>query len=172
MQGCVATPERFTVSGVDDDTKRGGPGAEEMLGRNMRRRREDLGLSQGAFAERMADRGFKWMQTTVYKVELGQRSVRLEEAVAIAGILGVRLDDLIGSDFALGEALDALDAATRQSQEAAHALESALARVHHEVETFGGIDSVPEYLRPHVRHVLDHVPQVMFSFNVQREADQ
>lgn len=37
-----------------------------------------------------------WRQTTVGKVETGERQVQLAEAVALAEILGVSLTDLIG----------------------------------------------------------------------------
>lgn len=37
-----------------------------------------------------------WHQTTVAKVESGERDVKLAEAVALAEIIGVPLSDLIG----------------------------------------------------------------------------
>lgn len=66
--------------------------AEMAFAENLKTLREDRGLSQGKVAEMMADRGFKWHQATVYKIENGSRQVQLGEARAVAEILGVPLD--------------------------------------------------------------------------------
>ncbi|MBA9003695.1 helix-turn-helix domain-containing protein [Thermomonospora cellulosilytica] len=53
------------------------------------KRRVELGLSQTELARRMADRGFPWHQVTVSRTESGERPIRLDEAAALAGILGL-----------------------------------------------------------------------------------
>lgn len=67
-----------------------------MVGHRMRELREQQGLSQQGFVNQLAARGIlQWHQTTVGKVESGQRPVRVDEAMAIADTLGVLVQDLI-----------------------------------------------------------------------------
>ncbi|MGH3381341.1 MAG: helix-turn-helix domain-containing protein [Actinoallomurus sp.] len=76
----------------------GGPAAtqpEEIFGRRLKKRREELGLSQRDLAERMQGQGLDWHQTTVARTESTRRPVRLNEAMALAGILRVPLEELL-----------------------------------------------------------------------------
>lgn len=58
----------------------------------MRRFREIQGLSQGELAARLAEAGWDgFRQTTVSRIEKGERTVRLAEAHAIAQVLGTSL---------------------------------------------------------------------------------
>lgn len=57
--------------------------------------REVAGISQTELARRMSERGFKWTQSTVYKVESGNRNLGFAEGVALAQVLGVQADDLL-----------------------------------------------------------------------------
>lgn len=52
--------------------------------------------SQKELGERMAERGWKWSQSTVWSVESGKRPLRYGEAVDLCGILGISLDQLSG----------------------------------------------------------------------------
>ena len=55
-----------------------------------------LDLSQRDVAQVMADRhNLGWHQTTVAKVEAGDRPVRVSEALALADVLGVHVDELL-----------------------------------------------------------------------------
>jgi transcriptional regulator with XRE-family HTH domain len=54
---------------------------------NLRYLREKAGLSQGELAQRMSDHGFGFTQATVWKIESGQRPVKLSEAVALSHAL-------------------------------------------------------------------------------------
>lgn len=64
--------------------------------RNVRRRREAIGVSQGMVAAIMLSYGFRtWRQTTLAKVEAGERAVKLDEAFALAEIYDISLDDLL-----------------------------------------------------------------------------
>ncbi|QNK52348.1 helix-turn-helix transcriptional regulator [Dermacoccus sp. PAMC28757] len=64
--------------------------------RNVRRRREAIGVSQGMVAKIMFSYGFRsWRQTTLAKVEAGERAVKLDEAFALAEIYAISLDDLL-----------------------------------------------------------------------------
>lgn len=64
--------------------------------RNVRRRREAIGVPQGVVAGIMFSYGFRtWRQTTLAKVEAGERAVKLDEAFALAEIYAISLDDLL-----------------------------------------------------------------------------
>jgi transcriptional regulator with XRE-family HTH domain len=80
---------------VDDEDAEDLFGAEERFAVNIRRVREEQGMSQGKFAEEMTTRGWPWRQQTVTRVETGRRTVRLGEAHAAADILHVTLDRLL-----------------------------------------------------------------------------
>ncbi|MGI5232886.1 helix-turn-helix domain-containing protein [Actinoallomurus sp. CA-142502] len=70
-------------------------GIEEVFGRRMRRRREELGISTRTFAARMRSQGFEWHHTTVQRVESAKRPARLGEAASIAAILSTELERLL-----------------------------------------------------------------------------
>jgi transcriptional regulator with XRE-family HTH domain len=80
---------------VDDEDAEDLFEAEERFAVNLRRVREERGMSQGKFAEEMTARRWPWRQQTVTRVETGRRTVRLGEAKAAADILGVTLDRLL-----------------------------------------------------------------------------
>jgi transcriptional regulator with XRE-family HTH domain len=65
----------------------GGRRAAANFSRNIKARREAIGMSQEHLAEAMTARGFGFTQATVWKVESGQRGVSLTEGLAIAEIL-------------------------------------------------------------------------------------
>ncbi|MGO3392601.1 helix-turn-helix domain-containing protein [Glutamicibacter arilaitensis] len=70
--------------------------------RNMKRIREAQGLSQGQFAARMT-KEFGWdgfHQTTISRIEKGERPVRLGEAAGIAEALGVEVWKMLLPDDA------------------------------------------------------------------------
>ncbi len=66
-----------------------------IAGKKVRALRESRNLSQVELAERMADMGHAWHQTTVSKVEAGTRAIQFDEAWAATFILCARLDDLV-----------------------------------------------------------------------------
>lgn len=68
-----------------------GPGAEEeaRFVAAVKRMREEHGWSQGELAKRMADSGWEgFHQTTISRIEKGERPVRLGEARGLAKALG------------------------------------------------------------------------------------
>lgn len=75
----------------------------ETLGANVRYLREHASISQTELARRMAEHGWPWHQSTVYRVESGRQPVRFEEAVDLADLLGTTLDRLT---WAIGEAAE------------------------------------------------------------------
>lgn len=73
-----------------------GPAAR--LVRSLRARRLAKNLTQSALAREMSNMGFPWHPTTVARLESAERDLSLDEAVALAGLLGVSLVDLIRSE--------------------------------------------------------------------------
>jgi hypothetical protein len=75
----------------------------------------------------MQDRGFNWLQSTIYKTETAGRPVRVDEAVALADLLQVKLNDLVdprGQPMVerVQELLNSLAAADRNVKEKEHEL--------------------------------------------------
>ena len=68
--------------------------SEEHFRKNLRARREALGVSQAALAEDLERLGYPLVQQTIAKIESGKRPVRLDEAVALARALDTSLDQL------------------------------------------------------------------------------
>lgn len=67
---------------------------DRLVGRNLRVLRTVAGLSQAELARNIEARGVQMVQQTVAKIETGQRSLRLHEAVATAEVLGVTIAQL------------------------------------------------------------------------------
>jgi transcriptional regulator with XRE-family HTH domain len=71
--------------------------ADDRFGKRVKAERETRGWSQAEMAKILSDRGLRPMHpTTVAKIEAGDRSVRINEAVGIADLFKVSMDDLLG----------------------------------------------------------------------------
>lgn len=66
-----------------------------VLARRVRALRETSDLTQREIADKMTAAGYRMHQTTIAKIESGERPVYVGEAVALAGILGVSLEQLL-----------------------------------------------------------------------------
>jgi transcriptional regulator with XRE-family HTH domain len=66
-----------------------------VFARRLRQLRTAMKITQRQVAEQMGGHGFQMHQTTIAKIETGERAVQLDEAAAIAKVLGVSLQDLI-----------------------------------------------------------------------------
>jgi transcriptional regulator with XRE-family HTH domain len=62
---------------------------DQNIAAGLREYREAGGLSQEELAQRMTGRGFGFSQATIWKIEAGQRPVKLSEAAALADALGI-----------------------------------------------------------------------------------
>lgn len=80
---------------TEDTPGHAGITPEEWLGRAVRRARLGLGLSQTQLAEMMRRHGLRWNQVMVAKTEAAQRPIRVNEAVALAKVLGLDASHLI-----------------------------------------------------------------------------
>lgn len=82
-----------TVSGVNAQQKP--TDFNRQVGQNVQRFRKAASLSQAELAQELAERGLPFGQTTVVKVEQGTRPLKLEEAQAVAELLGISTPVLI-----------------------------------------------------------------------------
>ena len=70
---------------------------DDRFGERLRTERERRKWSQAQMATMLADRGVQPMHpTTIAKIEAGDRSVRINEAVEIADLFEMSLDTLVG----------------------------------------------------------------------------
>ena len=67
-----------------------------LFSKRLRAEREQRGWSQADMAERLSDKDIPMHWTTIAKIEAGDRSVRIAEAVGIADLFEVSLDALLG----------------------------------------------------------------------------
>lgn len=72
--------------------------ASEAFRHNLSEAREAAGITPASLAEQMTERGFPFHRQTVQRIESGERSVKLDEALALAELLGERLDCMVGSE--------------------------------------------------------------------------
>jgi transcriptional regulator with XRE-family HTH domain len=64
-------------------------GIDQNIAANLRIYREAGGVSQEELAQRMTDRGLGFSQATIWKIESGQRPVKVNELVALADSLQI-----------------------------------------------------------------------------------
>ncbi|MFG1844896.1 helix-turn-helix domain-containing protein [Micromonospora carbonacea] len=67
---------------------------DEIFRTRLRLRRRMMGWSQQRLTDEMAKRGYPWHQTTVAKVEAGERRLSLGEATVLARVLGSDLESM------------------------------------------------------------------------------
>lgn len=71
-------------------------GVNERFGAWLKKERESAGFSQAALAERLYEFGRPIYQQTIAKIELGERGIELDLAVAIAAVFGATPDAALG----------------------------------------------------------------------------
>jgi transcriptional regulator with XRE-family HTH domain len=76
----------------------------QRLGLLIRAKREAKGWSQERLASEMAARGFPWRQSTLTRIENGQRNILWDEAIAVALLLGFNLGEAEPAAFDLQRA--------------------------------------------------------------------
>lgn len=70
---------------------------DKRFGERVKAERDHRGWSQADMAEMLAEKGVQPMHpTTVAKIEAGDRSVRINEAVGIADLFEISVDSLLG----------------------------------------------------------------------------
>jgi len=72
---------------------------EARFRERVRQQRQQQKMSQADLANRLGDKGIKGIYpTTIAKIESGERSVRIDEAAALADLFDVSLDALLGRE--------------------------------------------------------------------------
>ncbi|MDO8338441.1 MAG: helix-turn-helix transcriptional regulator [Microcella sp.] len=71
--------------------------ADQRFAAEVKKVRERRSMSQELVAELMRERGFRFHQATIYKIENGSRRVTVGEAEALSQVLGASLSFLIAS---------------------------------------------------------------------------
>jgi transcriptional regulator with XRE-family HTH domain len=69
---------------------------EDYFRKRLRSERQLRNWSQSDMAQLLSDNGTAMHSTTIAKIEAGDRTVRIDEATAIADLFGVSLDALLG----------------------------------------------------------------------------
>ncbi len=132
---------------------------DELFGKRVRVERERRGWSQTKMAKLLTDKKIEPMYaTTVAKIEAGSRSVRINEAVAIADLFEVPLDGLLGRKpgaerdlaYALGALMDAVYTSRTELHRTARSLRDRLADI---PSDFAELDT----LARHGREVFGHL---------------
>lgn len=110
--------------------------------KRLRAERELKSWSQADMAKMLSDNGFH--ATTIAKIEAGDRTVRIDEATAIADLLGLSLDALLGRKGLEDDASHALSALTDEAMAAcvdAMKLRDRLSRANDELATHWDLKS-------------------------------
>lgn len=97
---------------------------EELFADRLRELRQAAGMSQAAFADRLSEvLGRAIYPSAITRIEKGDRSVRLDEAVAAARALDVPLGSLVSDKDPVDVELDQLRGRLREQEARAHEAE-------------------------------------------------
>lgn len=101
---------------------------EEKLAQELRALRSQRGWSQQDLARHMSDEyGLRWHQTTIAKIEAGQRPIGLNEAAALADVFQITGTQLLTPVAARPDEIWELEAHEQQLVDASVSLEAELA---------------------------------------------
>jgi transcriptional regulator with XRE-family HTH domain len=113
---------------------------EHYFSKRLKAEREDRKWTQAELAKLLDDRDVPMHWTTIAKIEKGERSVRIDEAAAIAEVFGVSVDALLGRTVGvesdLAYMLRALLDTARQSSAQLMAIGGALQSRFRDLESF------------------------------------
>lgn len=84
----------------------------------MRHLREHAGMSQRQMARELSRLGVAIDSTAITRIESGKRSVRIDEAWAIAAVLRVQVQDLVSEQTTMASPEELLESAQQMLQEA------------------------------------------------------
>lgn len=98
---------------------------DERFATNMKTHRERLNWSQGELARQLQEAGWdQFHQTTISRIEKGERPVRIGESRAIATVLGTLVSVLIAPSEA-GQVVDRFAVALSQAEDARRSVRDA-----------------------------------------------
>lgn len=76
---------------------------DEQLGLALQKARATYDMDQSKLVFLVNERGLRWNQSTLSKIESGKRPLRLSEATVLSEVLGMSLEELaFGSDAPTG----------------------------------------------------------------------
>jgi transcriptional regulator with XRE-family HTH domain len=123
-----------TVSGVGAQQE--STEFNRRVGANVRWFRKAAGVSQSELAQRLAERGFPFSQTTVVKTEQGARPLKFEEAVAISEILAINPADSLTEIHSVAQEVRAALLQLRNVEESIAARNREIAEKMHEIRQY------------------------------------
>lgn len=127
------------MANLEDDLATVPETAERRLGVRLRREREARGWSQQEVANRLADRGISLHMSAIAKIEAGSRTVRLNEAMALAQVFEVRIEDLASPPTnELNEIIELLEGALTLHRDADRMAKRGLDRIWELTDDFDG----------------------------------
>ena len=143
--------------------------------KQLRAEREHRDWSQQQLAKLLSRKGFPFHASTIAKIEAGDRSVGIAEAVAVAELFEVPLDSLLGRkpraerdlDYVLGALLDAVYTSRTELHRTARSLRDRLEDI---PSDFGGHDTLAGHGRGVFGH-LDTAREVLGKLEDQLIAD-
>lgn len=109
----------------DGERRREYADIDRNVAANLRHFREQAGLSQDELAQRMTERGFGFTQATIWKIESGQRVVKISEVVALGDALGLLTWTYLTSEQQVGQHIAELQAANSRAHRAYEVLKAA-----------------------------------------------
>ena len=126
--------------------------------KRFRAEREHRGWSQEQLAKLLSRKGFPFYASTIAKIEAGDRSVGIAEAVAVAEVFEIPLDSLLGRkpraerdlEYALGALMDAVYTSRTELHRTARSLRDRLEDI---PSDFAELDT----LAGHGREVFGHL---------------
>jgi len=95
---------------------------DSEIGALVKTKREESLMSQVDLAHHMRASGYKWSQATVWSVEAGERTLRLNEAVDIAEHCGFKAAEFLGGSTTRQPALRGVEMSIKALQELAEKL--------------------------------------------------
>ncbi len=126
---------------------------DAAFGRRVRELREAAGLTQRQLASQMTAAGHTMHQTTIAKIEAGQRPVLVKESSALAGVLGVSQADMMpgpdGPDDPIARVrIWALERLIAEHELAASTASATAADLRRQLDDFRASLTPPERIRP------------------------
>lgn len=91
---------------------------DDYFSKRLKREREARGLSQGELVKLLEEHGVHIHPSAIAKIEASTRSVKLDEAAAVAEVLGLSLDALLGRGDVHDERSHALTTLARDARAA------------------------------------------------------
>jgi transcriptional regulator with XRE-family HTH domain len=157
--------------------------AEHHFSKALKDQRDRREWSQAQLAKMLANKDIHMHWTTIAKIEKGERSVRIDEAAAIADLFDVSVDTLLGRKptaqrdlrYALGALTDAVFTSRTELHRTSKTLQDRLDDIPREYE---GYDSLARLVRGLSKHldaanaVLDELIEPSIADIEQRAIEQ